>query len=459
MPDHKRVKWDYVLGEKLFGFPLVEARWFGLRTGYFFLCSNRNGVLFNPSVIEGDKARRIVITKDDLGNPTQCHYVPVIVTSTHDDGTVDITWMDSGRVEHGMHPRQRTKMMVRMVDDEPQYRMVKAVRGLEVGRLLRFLRWVGDSCCAATFECKRRIPYFGTISRRRYLVSMYGARSLQKREVADAFRTFHVKRKEQMKWLELWGSIDVNGDNGMDIGEFCGFFELPFSPLSQRAFELFNESHSGKISFVEFLYGIWDFCPLGDEKSKVFWYRILTKSGRGMTDDVVVDLRDIKHVMKQFYGRKGAEVRAEMVDITADDDASGGITYREWLDFSRAHLLLMYPGYWMQEKLRAKVFGRRFWTAKTDHRRHDGAFRRNKVLEKALAAFDRMPIDHGTGKRIFEADFAWEGKRPATDWGKRGRVKVLPLTETLAQERQENSRLPASTVRIVDHIQNWSFNG
>ena len=146
-----------------------------------------------------------------------------------------------------------------------------------------------------------------------------------------------------------------------------------------------------------------------------------------------------------------------MVDITADEDASGGITYREWLDFSRAHLLLMYPGYWMQERLRAKVFGRRFWVTKTDHRRHDAAFRRNKALERALAQFDKMPIDTDTGKRYFEADFAWEGKRPASEWGKRQKVKVVPLSESLAQERQERAMLPASTVKIAEHIKQWSF--
>ena len=80
----------------------------------------------------------------------------------------------------------------------------------------------------------------------------------------------------------------------MDIGEFCDFLGVPFSPLAQRCFELINETGNGKISFSEFIHGMWDYCVLDDQKSKVFWYRLLTKSGRGMDDDVVVDLRDVR---------------------------------------------------------------------------------------------------------------------------------------------------------------------
>jgi hypothetical protein len=37
-----------------------------------------------------------------------------------------------------------------------------------------------------------------------------------------------------------------------------------------------------------------------------------------------------------------------MVDYVADDDASGGVSFEEFTDFSRGHLLLIYPGFWAQ---------------------------------------------------------------------------------------------------------------
>eukprot|EP00937_MAST-01D_sp_MAST-1D-sp2_P004319 g4319.t1 len=453
MPDHRRIKWDYWCGGKLFAFPLFEARWFGVpRTGHFFLCPFRNGLLFNPSVIEGDKAKRLVVTLDADGHPTVANYVDVVVVGTHDNGLVDICFVQTGRVEHGVHPRQRCPIMTHHVDGEPAYKSAKMIKGLERGRALRLVLCIADTCSWLSFECWRRLPLVGTLSRRRYLRSKY-VHGVHKREVHDTFKTYRIRRKEQREWLALWGELDANGDNAMDVGEFCDFFELPFSPLAQRCFELFNEQHNGKISFAEFINGMFDYCVLDDQKCKVFWYRLLTKSGRPLDDDVVVDMRDVRHIVRQFYGERESQTQASMVAITADDDESGGITYAEWLDFSRAHLLLMYPGYWMQRQLRRKCFGERYWAAKTDHRRHNGGFRRNRALERALKQFHRRPVDRESGKRRFKQDFEWGGPRPVTDWGKRRvRGKVLPITAGAEQPRQ-----PPSTRRIAQHVKSWGF--
>ena len=82
----------------------------------------------------------------------------------------------------------------------------------------------------------------------------------------------------------------------------------------------------------------------------------------------MIDLRDIQRVLRLFYGNKDIETRTAMVGYVADDDASGGVSFEEYLDFCRAHLLLAYPGFWTQNKLRDKLFGRKYWVQQTDKR-------------------------------------------------------------------------------------------
>jgi hypothetical protein len=91
----------------------------------------------------------------------------------------------------------------------------------------------------------------------------------------------------------------------------------------------------------------------------------------------VLDLRDITRVLRIFYGQYNNDVHAAMVNAIADDDASGGITFEEFLDFSKAHQVLLYPGYWMQMKLRAAMFGKKYWAKAADKRKH--MYRRNKL--------------------------------------------------------------------------------
>ena len=114
----------------------------------------------------------------------------------------------------------------------------------------------------------------------------------------------------------------------------------------------------------------------------------------------------------------------------------------------------------MQKQLRKKVFGEKYWARMTmQGGRHDGGFRRNRALEKALTAFHEMPVDPDTGKRRFSADFDWDGRRPANEWGKRERAqasaKVVPLMITPGA--QEEAREPPGNARIARHVANFGF--
>lgn len=364
--------------------------------GWFWVFPGRNGLLSNPWLRIGDKGYYEI---------AKGHLEDITVINMHQDGTIDICFISNGHVMKNISRYD--------------------CKGIEHGRLLRFIFWIMDNFWDAVFFVQRRIPFWPcTMSKRNYLNSMYGRTSLYKQEVKDCFKELNIrKRSEQFRWIEMWANIDVDESNGMSMDEFCKYFGLvKGTSLVQRTFEIFNVSGTDEVTFIEFMHGVWDLCNYDDDRSKKFWFRALQKSGQRFESNSVLDLRDIRRAIKIFYGQYNVDVHAAMVNQVADDDTSGGITFDEFLDFSKAHQLLIYPGYWMQNKLRAAVFGKRYWQKATDKRKY--MYRRNKALEIQMKRFE----DEGNkqlinGHRDFGRDFHWEGKKPNV----KNKFQIVPI--------------------------------
>jgi Ca2+-binding EF-hand superfamily protein len=404
----RKFKWNYLCGKKLWAFGLpfpFEARFFHLRTGWCFMCPGRNGILFNPAIEEGDKAQRLVLKKDNEGHMTVEKYVDITVVTRNDDGTIDIVFMDTGRLEKHMHPQQKQMVFLRhLPNGEIEWKEVPLIKGLEYGRVYRLLRWfwvLGEDAC---FWVKRRIPGCG-ISRNTYIVQRFGKKSVHGQDVRDTFETLRISKAEQKDWMDIWCEIDADENNYMEFDEFCTFFEVDDTPITRRCYELFNNNATGGITFAEFMRGVWQYCIYDVEKSKALWFSLLAKSGTQLTKTTVIDSRDVSLIIKQFYGNHDLENRSEVLFATLDDDCSGGISYDEWDDFGRGHMILYYPGYWMQNKLRRALFGEKYWQHKTDHRRKLGGFKRNQALEKVLRKYEKQHQLGDDKKRHFNKDF------------------------------------------------------
>jgi Ca2+-binding EF-hand superfamily protein len=361
--------------------------------GWFWIFPGRNGLISNPWLRVGDKAFKEVDGKLE----------PIVVINRHRNGTIDISFAKTGKVEKFLHRND--------------------CKGIEWGRLARLMFFIIDAIFEVFFFVKRRVPLC-TISRKKYLHTMYGRKSLYKNEVRNAFKELGIRRSEQMQWLEVWAKIDSDESNSMDMDEFCKFFGFEAgTEIVQRIFEMFDLDGSKQIKFVDFLHAAWDICTYDEDRSKKFWFRVLQKSGQRFQETSVIDLRDITRILRLFYGNKDIDMRAAMVDYVADDDASGGVSFEEFIDFSRGHLLLIYPGFWAQNKLRDGLFGRKYWSKRTDQK--SKLYCRNKAMELRLKAFEQMPMAPGN-KRKFEQDFHWEGKRPNVYHKK---FQVVPVDE------------------------------
>jgi Ca2+-binding EF-hand superfamily protein len=353
--------------------------------GWFWVFPGRNGLISNPWLKVGDKGFF------DIGKG---HLEDITVINMHRDGTIDICFISNGHVMKNISRYD--------------------CKGLEHGRLLRLIFFIWNNFWDGVFFLQRRIPCWPcTMNKTSYLNALYGSKSLYKVEVKDCFKELGItKSSDKMRWLELWANIDMDESNGMSMDEFCNYFDLTKgTPIVERTFEIFNTSCTGEVTFIEFMHGVWDMCNFDEERSKRFWFRIMQKSGQPFNGTSVLDLRDITRVLRIFYGQYNNDVHAAMVNAIADDDASGGITFEEFLDFSKAHQVLLYPGYWMQMKLRAAMFGKKYWAKATDKRKH--MYRRNKALELVMKQFEeRGNKKLVNGRRNFELDFHWEGKKP-----------------------------------------------
>ena len=143
----------------------------------------------------------------------------------HKDGTIDICFISNG---HVMKKISRYDC-----------------KGIEHGRLLRFIFWIMDNFWDAVFFVQRRIPLWPcTMSKSEYLHAKYGRTGMYQQEVKDCFKELNIRsRKQQYKWVELWANIDIDESNGMNIHEFCKYFDLvEGTSIVQRTFEIFNRS-------------------------------------------------------------------------------------------------------------------------------------------------------------------------------------------------------------------------
>jgi len=95
------------------------------------------------------------------------------------------------------------------------------------------------------------------------------------------FQLLKIERSEQLKWMELWSSIDANSDDKMDIDEFHDFAELGNmrNDYTERMFNIFNMQYNGYISFKDFFTVCWEYLPYDKDRTIELSFRILSRRG------------------------------------------------------------------------------------------------------------------------------------------------------------------------------------
>lgn len=215
------------------------------------------------------------------------------------------------------------------------------------------------------------------LSQNEYLLSRYTGMS---GELLLTFQLLQVDKEEQLMWMELWSELDEDANDAMDINEFHEFFELSEmrGDYSNRFFGVFDKRLNGYINFNDFFTTCWTYAPFDKERCVELSFRLLSRRGSTFDPDTTcLDVADIEHYVQTRYNKdnkkskKWVNKRAVSLYAEIDADEGGGISYKEFREFSlnENSIFLLY-GFWFQSQLRKALFGEDYWRKATESRTH-----------------------------------------------------------------------------------------
>jgi len=223
--------------------------------------------------------------------------------------------------------------------------------------------------------------------------------------VGELFEKLRVTEKRKMEWFKVWEKIDVDMSRTMEYDEFIAYFDLqPDVRISElwckRVFELFNPDFNGVIRFPDFIRTLFEICVYDEHLTHKFAFRLLSRCGAtiNMQFDVINET-DVFDFAVARYGIKdvpNSMLKPVSLKIfgSLDDDHSGGVSFSEFVSYSKTNRIFLLLGHQLQEILREKVFGKEYWMKESRERADEYilSFDLASELDIALAE-DMEPYD------------------------------------------------------------------
>jgi Ca2+-binding EF-hand superfamily protein len=120
-----------------------------------------------------------------------------------------------------------------------------------------------------------------------------------------------------------------------------------------------NNDHT--INFKEFVVSTWKYVVKGKSDLAGFAFDIFdTDNSEFLTEDEVVDL------IAELYGTKHLEQDVAKLIRKMDKSHDGRINRKEFIIGCKNYPQLLYPAFSLQEALRTKVCGPKFWDQKAE---------------------------------------------------------------------------------------------
>mmetsp|Transcript_6181 Transcript_6181/g.8445 ORF Transcript_6181/g.8445 Transcript_6181/m.8445 type:complete len:354 (-) Transcript_6181:37-1098(-) len=194
-------------------------------------------------------------------------------------------------------------------------------------------------------------------------------------EAITDFQRLGLRKQDINAFWTIFCAIDEDGSGEITLREFYRYFLLQQSDFIDSVFQLLDSDHSGKVDFREFVVALWNFCSYSLQNLAVFAFSLFDADGSNR-----LDLSEVRDLVQSVYGDKmGDNKRIERILDSLDSDGSGEITIQEFLLYNKQYPLLLYPAYSIQNHLRHKVIGERFW--KRMEIRRETEFRRQNIFE------------------------------------------------------------------------------
>ena len=209
----------------------------------------------------------------------------------------------------------------------------------------------------------------------------------QGQQAAKTFRELQMDPVMVQRFFNKFNEIDKDSSGEVDLEEFYSYFKINRSPFGDRVFSMFDQGKSGTMDFREFVVGVWNFCTYQLDTFIEFAFHVYDLDSSGQ-----LEMEELRDLIEEVYGSMMANnVRVQRILDAIDSDGDGVISSAEFADFNRRYPALLFPAFSMQNELRRRCFGEKFWQKELGRRMDmtDG---------RMMDIFDRLDVMDGGSK-------------------------------------------------------------
>lgn len=183
--------------------------------------------------------------------------------------------------------------------------------------------------------------------------------------------------------------IDKDASRSIDIMELMEHLNL--APVKEKywirkLFSMFDDDGSGTIDFHEFVVSTWSYCTLHRATLLLFTFDCYDTDHNGSLtmDEMNAMLKDL--FGSDYRSKRSAVIAALEADSLAAKD--GDFNIDDFRVFARVHGSMLSPAFRVQNELRERIAGERFWSSLANKR---------IVLQKKKLHRDAAKGKNGTG--------------------------------------------------------------
>jgi len=249
----------------------------------------------------------------------------------------------------------------------------------------------------------------------------------QGHEAKESFEKLRLTTGDVNKLYSVFMALDADGSGDIDLNEFYQFFRVAASPFMDRVFTLLDADGSGEIDFMEFVLCLWNYCSFNMPRLVRFAFELYDGDNSG-----ALEMNEVEVLIKDVYGGSlENNPRIERIIELLDSDGDGSVTYSEFKKFNQQYPILLFPAYRMQEKLRAKILGRKYWEKQENLRLMWGKGRQQNIYELlGDMSTDTAYIIAGPGAGDeVESEFASKKRKKKKKKGRQKIGKVAPAEQ------------------------------
>ena len=167
--------------------------------------------------------------------------------------------------------------------------------------------------------------------------------------------------------------IDEDGSGQISVTELLDYLQLPRSRFTKRVFSIFDIDGSGEIDLYEFVCTLWNYCTLTKAALILFAFDLYDADSSG-----AIDVDEMQKMLKDVYGRD-FQTSAQAAQILQKLQFEGerlfgsamgneGVDVTQFQHFAERHQGMLWPAFQMQDALRRRVVGERFWRKRAESR-------------------------------------------------------------------------------------------